>query len=273
MEFLDIASNIKHAFGSLWKTKQRGETLEIITPYATTNDRFISVFLSKQNNQFVISDGGWISEETYDNNSKNVAECFFKVQNHYIEQYNILSTRNKSGQLFYYKKSKSEIDIPALVFDVSAFISAIASTSLITFEDEKEKAEKETFKRMANGFIRSFVEVDRIKLNQFIDPNHKTIRFNAVIQSKKGSSLTLVNYVTGSNTNYFINSICKTTINYEITSKSSYDAYIKNRITIFNDNAEGYQPNKFADYVEQLVNATNNEPVIWSQKEKLQEII
>ena len=49
MNLLEIFTDIKNAFGGLWQTKQRGNSLEIITPYATTNNRFVSVFLSAEN--------------------------------------------------------------------------------------------------------------------------------------------------------------------------------------------------------------------------------
>ena len=42
MNLLDIFTDIKNAFGGLWQTKQRGNSLEIITPYATTNNRYPS---------------------------------------------------------------------------------------------------------------------------------------------------------------------------------------------------------------------------------------
>lgn len=66
MIFENIYTDITKAFGNLWKTKQRGNSLEIITPYATTNNRFISVFLTQQGSDYVITDGGWLKSGIYD---------------------------------------------------------------------------------------------------------------------------------------------------------------------------------------------------------------
>ena len=41
---------VRTAFNSLWKMRMRGDTLEIITPFATTNDKFVSIFVSKRKN-------------------------------------------------------------------------------------------------------------------------------------------------------------------------------------------------------------------------------
>ena len=41
----DIIKIIIASFSSLWKVKKYGKTIEIITPFFTTNDCFVSVFL------------------------------------------------------------------------------------------------------------------------------------------------------------------------------------------------------------------------------------
>ena len=42
---------VRTAFNSLWKMRMRGDTLEIITPFATTNDKFVSIFVSIRKKQ------------------------------------------------------------------------------------------------------------------------------------------------------------------------------------------------------------------------------
>ena len=46
--------------------RMRGDTLEVITPFATTNDKFVSVFISERKNGYVVTDGGWITNGIYD---------------------------------------------------------------------------------------------------------------------------------------------------------------------------------------------------------------
>src|ERR1019366_8739891 len=230
----DIYKDILHSFGSLWKYKERGNTLEIITPYATTNDKFVSVFLTKQGKDYIVTDGGWIHTEVYENIAKNDALCFQKIYFHYEETYNISSLNDKSGTTFYYKKTNNQVMVPALIFDLANFISTIVSTSLITFEDLKEKEEVESFRKKANHYLQALI-VDKsvLKINKPVDDKLKTVRFNAIITHR--NKLTLVNYITGSNQNYFVNSICKASVNFEIVLKSAYKDHIKNKLSFINN--------------------------------------
>ena len=63
----DIIKIIIASFSSLWKVKKYGKTIEIITPFFTTNDCFVSVFLTEREGYYIITDGGWISENYYNN--------------------------------------------------------------------------------------------------------------------------------------------------------------------------------------------------------------
>ena len=63
----DIFDIIKETFNSLWSVKKYGKTIEIVTPLFTTNDCFVSVFLTEREGYYIITDGGWISENYYNN--------------------------------------------------------------------------------------------------------------------------------------------------------------------------------------------------------------
>ena len=63
----EIVELIKKTFYYLWKVKRYGKTIEIITPSFTTNDCFVSVFLTKRDKYYIVTDGGWISEKYYNN--------------------------------------------------------------------------------------------------------------------------------------------------------------------------------------------------------------
>ena len=54
----DIIEEIIKAFSSLWKIKQRGDSIEIITPVTTSNDSFVSFFLTRRGDEYVVTDGG-----------------------------------------------------------------------------------------------------------------------------------------------------------------------------------------------------------------------
>ena len=72
----DIFNIIIHAFNALWNIKHYKNTIEIITPSFTTNDCFISVFITERNGRFIITDGGWISENYYNNSFDNDDEYY-----------------------------------------------------------------------------------------------------------------------------------------------------------------------------------------------------
>ena len=111
----DIFTDIKDSFSSLWKTKQRGNSLEIITPYATTNNKFVSVFLSKQGNDYVVSDGGWLNSGehgTFIENKKHISKM--------MESFDVKKTRGEIID-YYYVKCSNVIDVPSKTLDIILF--------------------------------------------------------------------------------------------------------------------------------------------------------
>lgn len=125
MKLTDIFIDIKTAFGGLWQTKERGNSLEIITPYATTNNRFVSVFISKQGDEYVVSDGGWLHSGVYDV-SINEEPCFLKVFFHYQNSFDIKQITSPEGTEYFYLKTSNPIDIPSKLFDLCLFIQNTA---------------------------------------------------------------------------------------------------------------------------------------------------
>ena len=65
-KLLDIFKTIKDDFCSLTTYKLRGESLEIITPFSTLNNKFVSVFIKEIKGKYVISDAGWTDLNYYD---------------------------------------------------------------------------------------------------------------------------------------------------------------------------------------------------------------
>jgi hypothetical protein len=269
MIFQDTYTEILSSFGSLWKFKERGKTLEIITPFSTTNNRFVSVFLTQREDTFIVSDGGWINTSTYDNVLNIDDDCFEKLFYHYSHHYEIEETTT-GGIKYYFKRTTNPKMISSLVLDVANFISGIVSASLIPFTEEKEKEEKERFAKQVNNFL-STLPNRVIKFNTEISSNIKNIKFNAVV--REGVNLTLLNYVTGSSVSYFINSISKSNMIFEIADKSEVNTLIKKKVSIINNLAGGFKQDKLYPYLTQLENNSKTPPVLWSEKEKVLEYI
>jgi len=271
MNLIDIFKDIQNAFGGLWQTKQRGNSLEIITPYATTNNRFVSVFLSKQGNDFVISDGGWLHSGVYDV-AIGEETCFLKVLYHFQNSFEIKQIVNTEGLTYYYLKTTNVIDIPAKLFDLTMFIQNIASVSEIAFEDKEEKETKERFVSIANEYLKSFAVKEKLKLNQYLIPDKKDIKFNAIYNNTP-NKLSLINYVTGSTPYYFTGSISKTSTNFQMADDSSFKPYINSKVSIIDTSADGYVHERLASYLHHLEHHTGSILVNWSEKEKLQSIL
>jgi hypothetical protein len=271
MNLTEIFADIKNAFGGLWQTKQRGDSLEIITPYATTNNKFVSVFLSKQGKDFVISDGGWLYSGIYE---VTVSEevCFLKILYHFQNSFEIKQIASPEGITYYYLKTANSIDIPSKLFDLTLFIQNIVSVSEIAFDDKEEKETKERFVSVANEYLKSFTEKNKLHLNSYLIPDKKDIKFNAIYNNSP-SILSLVNYVTGSSNFYFSNSISKANMLFQMATNSYLNTNIKSKISIIDTSADGYALDKLASYLSHLEHHTGSVLVNWSEKERLQSIL
>jgi hypothetical protein len=105
-ELLSIFKNIKEEFCSLWSFKERGATLEIITPYATTTDKFVSVFLTVRNKELIVSDGGWLSDNSYESSLDFDDDIYVKVFEYYRTFYDV-QTVNANTLDYYFKKKRN----------------------------------------------------------------------------------------------------------------------------------------------------------------------
>lgn len=272
-ELFSIFNDIKDEFCSLWTFKERGETLEIITPFATTTDKFVSVFLTHKNKEFIVSDGGWLDDNSYESIPDFEDDIFMKVFTYYQTFYEIKTVRAKELDYYFKKTEKKEL-IPNLVFDLSNFISAICNSSQIQFIDLKEKEERALFQKQASDYIKAIVPKENkqtLFFRKSIDEKLKNIKFSAVVTN--GGQMTLINYVTGSTPDYFISSIGKANIYFEVVNKSLYRPHIQNKVALINNTAKGYDESKLYDVLEQLKNTTKKNNILWHQKEKLKALL
>jgi len=265
-----VFNNIKDTFCSMWSFKERGNTLEVITPYATTNLKFISVFITKQNGFFIITDGGYLEDSEYDLVPDIEDGLFMRVFHHYEDFYEIKSLEHQNRKI-YFKKTKKEELIPNLVYDLANFTSAIINTSQIQFISKEEKEAKESFRKKADNYLAGILNSEELSFRRMLGNDYKSVRFNAVIS--RGRNINLVKYITGSSVNYFQNSITKATVDFEIANSSPYNEYIDNRIALLNDTAEGFITDKLFRYVQVLEKHTKIDSVRWSEKGKIKSIL
>lgn len=266
----EIIEKIKSSFCNLTNFKVRQNALEVITAYSTINSKFVSVFITFTNNKIVITDSGWIDQNYYETPLYDESEIIVKrITASFQSSFNVKATFDKEGVEYYYKTCDSLDQIPSAVFDLANFIVGVVNSFCIQYKDEKEEKERETFRRDANDYLKAKYP-DKVKLRSALD-DFQSIKFNAIIN--KSSKLYLMTYVTGSTQTYFENDLRKSIVNFEIAAKSKYTDLIKERLTIVNDKSDGYLPDKSAFIFELLKEKTTREPVKWTEKERILELI
>ena len=247
----DIIKIIIASFSSLWKVKKYGKTIEIITPFFTTNDCFVSVFLTEREGYYIITDGGWISENYYNN--------FFDSDD---ESYLRLFT--------YYKTTMKKELVPNLVLEVSNFISTVVSSSFIKFQDDKDKDLQKRFRTQVSNFLTAGFDKKELSFNGFIDERYKDIKFNAVV--KRSDRFTLFNYVTGTTEFYFRGSIGRSNMNFQLINRTMLKKQIHRRVTVVNDQASGYKIEKLKQYLDLISDEAESVVVNWTNRKKLLEL-
>lgn len=263
---------IKADFDSLWKMRIRGTTLEIITPFATTNDKFISVFVAKRGDDYVVTDGGWIYEGKYDSELPLLDDIYIRVFDYYKVAYGVNELTPNDYSIFYYKKTNNPSMISSLVFDLASFTNGVVSASLVNYQEKKEIENAKRFQSRANEFIKEIMPRDiRVKHNIWANEKFKSVRFNALIPAH--NRLTLVSYVTGSKDEYFSNSLAMANMRFEVVEKGGLDGPAANKVLLIDDTVKSYTSPKLAPIISIITNNSNRVNLPWSEREKLKKVV
>jgi len=271
MDLAELFNAIKKSFCGLISYKARpGNVLEIITAFTTLNSKFVSVFLKYENGRFIVTDGGWIQSNYYENPIHEESEEIIKrIVMSFQLSYDIKITQDKTGLIYYYKVCNEASQVASCVFDLANFIVGTINAHCLHFKDEREERERDTFRKDANGFLKTNYG-DNVKLSQALD-DLKSIRFNAIVN--KRSQLYLITYITGSTPYYFDNDLRKTIVNFELTERSKYNNIIQEKISIINNRSEGYQPDRVGSMMDLLREKSTRPPINWTDKERLLELV
>ena len=276
MLLLNIYPIIVSSFGKLWKVKERGESLEIITPFATTSQKFVSLFVTYKNKEFIVSDGAWVWEGLYGNTFDRNINCFEKVFSHYVNSFNIKEVKNLSGSSVFYKKTDKINSIPSLIFDMANFVSTTVSLGQVEYSD-KEIETEHRFAKTARSYLekikprKNWVEWH---FNEYLDPQKKEVKPSAILR-KKNSNLILLNFVTGSDTNYYRLNIGKANMVFEMADKVKEGEYVESKIALLDDKAKGYQMNHISNWLNHLLSNPQSSKVEkkeWTKRKELQNL-
>src|SRR5688572_25264656 len=103
-EFEKIFLDTRKNFDALWSFKLHNtNVIEIITPYSTTSNKFVSLFLTKRDSKYIVSDGGLLNSEAYESEIDYENQCLLKILYHLESFYDIKSTSDKLEIKHYYK--------------------------------------------------------------------------------------------------------------------------------------------------------------------------
>ena len=258
------------AFNSLWKMRMRGDTLEVITPFATTNDKFVSIFISVRENGYVVNDGGWLSNGIYDCDLPLLNDIYIRVLNYYMNEYKVKSI-DAHRNTYYYKITKEERLIPNLVFDMAAFIKEAVSSSFINYEDNKEIEVSKRFASQANAFFRELIPPNHLKMNHYLSENLRGIRFNTVLTLH--NRYALVSYVTGSRDNYYILSLSKANTQYDFIESDIINRLVSKKIVLLDDTVKSYNSEKVVPFMKVVTSKSNRDNVTWNNRNHLKELV
>lgn len=270
MEFDKVAALIKSDFCSLTTTRISKNVLEVITPYATANNKLVSVFVTTSNGKIVITDNGWIDKNYYnieDLEDKNNTHERAKL--YYLDHFGIKSTKDKFGVIFNYKTCDSEEQISRAIFDLGNFCAGVLSIKGIDFNDQKDVAEREHFKSDVNQFLRINFPKD-VKLNEQLE-DLRGVKFNAILSRKQ--DISLITYITGSSSKLFIDDLRSSIVNFELSLTSKYNGYIKNRLSLVNDECDGYKLESNSPVMVLLKEKTTSDPIRWNERDQLLSIL
>lgn len=260
-----VFETIKTAFQSLWQVKDYGNTLEIVTPVATINNMFVSVFITKRGEDYIATDGGWIDSGLYECEIDWKSHIFKRIGAYYIENLDIQKQEAK-GRTFYYKRINKLELLPNIVFDLSNFINVIISSSNIKFTADREEL---TFKKDVRGYMRRQFGEDRFEYDKSLSED-STIRFNAIERNSEGTNL--INFVAGSNSTYYANSLCRSNTNFQMIQPHHERFRINRTVTLLDDRKPSViNSPQVQTYYNYLLDkrTDSNRVVLWSQRNEL----
>ena len=258
---------IRSDFNSLWKMRMRGTTMEIITPIATTSDKFVSVFVTKRDDAYVVTDGGWISEGKYDSELPLLDEIYGRVFDYYKGEYGV-NEFAANNYIYYFKKTTDKNMISSLVFDMASFTNSVVSASLINYQEKKELDNSKRFQSRANAFIKEIMPQGvQVKHNAWALEKYKSLRFHALIPVR--NRLTLVSYVTGSKDDYFRNSLAMANMRFEVVEKDGFNGIVAHKVLLIDDTVKSYKSNDLAPIISIITNNPNRLNLPWSERNKI----
>jgi hypothetical protein len=257
----DLFQIVKTDFCNLMDFRLRGNTIEIMTNVSTITNHFVSVFVSQQEDYYIVSDGGWLTKEYYENSVVYEDEIIVqKLQLQYRNHFNIQTTLHE-GLIRYYYKATNHIElVSALVYDVSHYIAAIVNSQTIAYNEGREQSQRQRFHHDVNCYLwekyGSFLTFNDSLAKDC--PEISTIKFNAIVRQHTGTYLIM--YVSGYSQQNFNRDVSEAYTHFQMVDNYSKGTELS-KIVIINTQASGYLPVAANSYLKLLQDQTGNQLV------------
>ena len=270
-----LSKLIQKDFSALWTCKQRGETIEVSTPYMLPDSTLFSVFITMRKGRFIVCDGGNIMEILSEYCPLPNDEIRAAV-NGFAARFEIKQCVSAIKKKLFFIDSDNRKELGSLVFDLANFATTATNALIAPNYDETDIEPDKRFKAKADAFLRS-VTPEGMKLKGHEIKEVPGVNFSGVIRSN--SCVWLIAYVSGSNPTLFRNSIGVTKMNFEhawetpIAKPLGGSRLLGGTIPFINTEASGYQPPKLKWQLEMLRESSHGTLVNWSDRDRLPELL
>src|SRR5437870_9715243 len=158
-----ITDSLQRDFSALWKCQQRGNSLEITTPYLLPDSTLLSLFLTQRENRFIVCDGGGVFEVIEDYCPFPRPKAIAELQG-YAHKFGLKQGHSEGKPLFF--KDCDDIRlVSSLAFDVATF-ATMATSAMVASAEEIETEDR--FKVKADAFLKTVKPDLRVETRQRI---------------------------------------------------------------------------------------------------------
>lgn len=181
---------VKSDFSDLWSIKHRQDTIEFVTPYTTMAGEAISVFLTKRDVGYVVSDGGRLFDIATEQDIDTTANS--KV--HYAELAEKFAIKETSHdkRKFCYKVTPRVDMLSACVYDLAYFQETVANAiyHATLFETEQSQEARYFVRRVKDVLTMKTktLSTNAVKYVMAREENARLLRFPTAIR-KVGTDL------------------------------------------------------------------------------------
>ncbi len=270
MKKVELFQDLKSSFCDLWSKKSRGETLEIITPFCTINNKFISIFLKIQENQYILSDGGWVHEDLYDTGLINYKEFQQDFGFTHLQTSLNINSLKYNNKIFYYVICDYSEDISSKAFDLASFIQGIINLWCIKLASNESKPKVDRFNYKVKNYLLTLDSRGKFRFNSSLPDDMSPLKFHAIHLGSQ-NKFNIIQYIFGSDKATMNSSIAKTAVSFTLAEEKG-SSKIRNKIAIIDSNSLGFDYNNQKIFIDHL-KSTTSKVVEWKDRINIQEYL